>query len=465
VPRIEVSANVVRFLDTQRHLEEDRRFWELFQRFDSSMAPPDTGDKENVLSTVPTDGVPSTKAPHTEPVSRPSQSPTLAASHSPTQPEAVYAETNIPVVAPSMFPTSSPTSVLPPGSIGTKCPGEGFKPIKDTTFAKLLTPPCGVGPSVCEAPVELPFAFPFMGQEYTVMYASPNGVLRFYPDCSDCGGIAASEKYTVAHESYEGDIWIRRLENFITVSWENVNFDDFNHTNFNEQMTLYPNGNVELCWGRGWTFSPVRARIWDDRNRGQAFPVDTGPPFEADGSFTDWPTEQCRFFRSGSNSPGWYTAQSCAGDTCETATPIEAPFHGSAGLTTGEDNDVISITCSDYQFDSKMNDLVWYKVQGDGSCSCVELRSLDNAFIVGIFATSGLGGCDSLSCVSATDFTSHSIVWRTEAKKNYWIAVSAFPSSNKGTCILSVVGVDTSNANCPEAPDSSAKVPGSCLLF
>ena len=255
------------------------------------------------------------------------------------------------------------------------------------------------------------------------------------------------------------------MENFLTVSWENVGFDGFTRTNFNAQITLYPNGNVDLCWGEGWSDRPLRAIIWDSNNN-LAFPVNTGPPFQEDGSFDiDWPTQQCRFFCPNNDNSGfgWFPTQACPGPTCETA--IEAPFHNSGSLTDGSDTESFSLTCSRYLFDSEQNDVVWYKVEGDGDCACIELRSMDNAFTVGVFSSPDSSGCNSLSCVDATDFTSASIVWRSAPDQTYWIGVSAFPGSIEGRYTLSVTYVEGDNTACPEMPNESAYVSGSCLAL
>ena len=296
---------------------------------------------------------------------------------------------------------------------------------------------------------------------------SPNGLVRFYPDCLDCAGIAVSEKYTVAHDTYQGEIWIRKIEgNFLIVSWEDVGFDDMVHTNLNAQMTLYPNGNVDLCWGEGWSDRPIRATIWDASND-WAFPVNSGPPFQQDGSFdTDWPANQCRFFRPNDNgSMGWFETQTCPGQTCETATPIRPPHYNSGSLANGTDSEMFSMTCDRYPFDTSVNDVVWYEVESSTSdCSCVEFRSMDNAFTVGIFSSpTGGANCTSLECVSATDFTSESIVWRYEPNQTYRIAGSVLPGTSEGRFTLSVVDVDKNNIHCPEVPGAFTKVPGSCM--
>lgn len=75
-------------------------------------------------------------------------------------------------------------------------------------------------------------------------------------------------------------------------------------------------------------------------------------------------------------------------DTCVTATRLETPFFGNeetnqGARATGPQSPAFSCP----RFDSESAQIVFYKLIGDGSCSCVELRG-NNAFIVGVYSTS-----------------------------------------------------------------------------
>jgi len=149
-------------------------------------------------------------------------------------------------------------------------------------------------------------------------------------------------------------------------------------------------------------------------------------------------------------------------DTCETATRIETPFFGrnctiEGQRPAGSNNPAFSCQI----FDSETIPIVWYEVAGDGSCLCLELRSNDNAFIVGLYQPSS--SCESLTCVANTDFTSESIVWRTNVDEINRIAVSLLPGGPlTGAFDLAVVAA---GEQCNVQRGSFEKLPGSCSVF
>ena len=151
-------------------------------------------------------------------------------------------------------------------------------------------------------------------------------------------------------------------------------------------------------------------------------------------------------------------------ETCEDATAIGLPFTILNGNLEGQVGGGVAnpaLTCGgpfDNLEGSPEIPILWYSLEGTGDCACLELRSDDNAFIVGLYDNEP---CNSLQCLESTDFTSQILVWSTEAGQSNRIAVSVLPGGpQSGLFSLEVVAV--MSGNCLEEDGSVSKVPGSC---
>lgn len=383
----------------------------------------------------------------------------------------------LPTFAPNVSPTPPGTLVpstegppSPPPTLSSSCP-QIFQSIANTPGATQLEGLDGnfwCGTHVCQVLVELPFEFQCLdGLEYTDIYISPDAAIGFYPIdyfddvcASDCGGINVARSYD-PHEVFEGEIWTLKSKESFKVSWEKMSFDGSQNKLMNAQVTLYPNGDLDMCWGEGRILDSfvIYASIWDDTTEQDLnFPA-TGHPFDEGGSSEEWPINQCQFFRS--SIPGWVSTVGCTTNTCETPWKIgKLPFYDNNVLSAGQDN--WATACPKFS-DSEFSSIVWYEFRGDGLCSCLELRSNDNAFIAGVYKTSASSGdgCDELSCIADTDFTSETIVWRTAVNQMYKIAVSVLPGPGPDSGFFTLTVLNVGNI-CSAEPDSSFLSQDSC---
>jgi len=187
------------------------------------------------------------------------------------------------------------------------CQVPSFQSIANQPGARLLSglQSCDLGTHACEAIIHLPFDFINYNSNFmvgvvdprTTIYVTPSGMIRFYKYgysnnlCAlECAGISIFAKLGTI-SNYNGDIWVlvnttTIFGKSLTVSWENVSFDSsFEETNLynNAQLTLYENGNVQMCWGSGNIIEngSMQAAIWDNsENFGIYFPITVGYPFQ-----------------------------------------------------------------------------------------------------------------------------------------------------------------------------------------
>lgn len=118
-------------------------------------------------------------------------------------------------------------------------------------------------------------------------------------------------------------------------------------------------------------------------------------------------------------------------DTCEAAAVINTlPFELLDGTLEGRQGsggaENPATVCSLFAGTPEDYPILWYEVDLDDDyvdpCLCLELRSNDNAFIVGLLNNNSQDPetCDSMFCRETTDFTSASLVWRnTRAVETY----------------------------------------------
>jgi len=322
----------------------------------------------------------------------------------------------------------------------------------------------------CQVLQDIPFTFQWLGMDYDNIFIIPDGTISFYKYgfandvcASDCGGIKVAQR-NVPHENYQGQVWTLATENYLTVSWENISFDGYCcDVLVNAQVTLYPNGRVEVCWGAGKS-QIVYASIWDDA-RNLNFPM-IGYPFTDFGSAEEWPTNQCRIFQP--SIPGWTLPdESCQTPpySCERPQRIEVPFEiDNSSLADGAeppaDDPADACERHTYAIEEKV---VWYDFRGTGSCVCVELRSVDGPFMFGVYQDQTETDCESLTCMADSDFTSESVVLRTAGDQTYKIAVSKYSSGSfeKEEYQLRVVETGAS-VRCPEETNLSYLLPDSC---
>jgi hypothetical protein len=358
-----------------------------------------------------------------------------------------------------------------------------FKSIANQPGAVLLSglQECQLGIFACEAKVVLPFEFPYYDSiyvsptdSYTTIFVSPDATIRFFKNgfsnsfcASHCGGIAVA-RGIVPHEFYSGEIWILAEDEKLTVSWEKIFFDaECCDTLINAQATLYPNGDVLVCWGSGNIIDDViYAGIWDlSRASDIDFPM-LGDPFWDTGQAEEWPTNQCRTFKF-SLLQWTFPDQECqlTSYSCESPQRIQPPFDAESeslifGAVPSAGVSNPALACPRFDEDSNQK-TKWYDFRATDSCACVELRSVDSPFIVGVYKNQ-TAVCDSLSCIGNSDFTSESIVWRTVPGQSYKIAVSLMPFADGGSYQLRVIESPTLCAEQME-PNSSFLLPGSCL--
>ena len=385
---------------------------------------------------------------------------------------------------PNIFVPPPPPSAPPaPPITATDC-SAGFSPLAGKRSANqlFLTLPANGTASTLEEEVTLPFSFPFLGSEFNTIYASPNGHIRFHPFSlsnayceSECSGIAIAQRREVVHETFQGDIWTRSTGNSFTISWENVGFDGLQRILINAQITLYPSGNIDLCYGENGSIpGNMYAGIWLYTG---TTPVDIpviSTLTDPDGLILidrgrSWPGNQCQFYLPRSQAwtdesrPGCSSGSLICQDTVATDLPIQAKAtHTNMGTANSPELSGATQEMSCPGFDLEAFDgeaPIWFhEVQGDGSCACLELRSDDGPFVVGLFRS----GCDSLSCFAETDFTSSSILWRTSDNASYHIIVSVLglPEGVSASYSLSVTRAEDSM--CSVFPGTSRGLPGSC---
>jgi hypothetical protein len=391
-----------------------------------------------------------------------------------------------PTISPSLQPFHENPTPIP--SLSTfqptttnDCQISTFNSIANQPGAVLLSglQECQLGIFACEAKVVLPFEFPYYNSiyvspadSYTTIFVSPDATIRFFKNgfsnifcASDCAGIAVA-RGRVPHEFYSGEIWTLAEEEKFTVSWENISFDgECCDTLINAQATLYPNGDVLVCWGSGNIIDLIYAGIWDmSRASGIDFPM-LGDPFWDTGQAEEWPTNQCRTFKFSllqwtfPDQESSLTPYSCESPQC-----IQLPFDAereSLIFGTVPSAGVFNPASACPRFDEDSNQKTkWYDFSATDSCACVQVRSMDSPFIVGVYK-SQTGVCDSLSCIENSDFTSESIVWRTVPGQSYKIAVSLMPFADGGSYQLRVIESPTLCAGQME-PNSSLLLPGSC---
>ena len=169
-------------------------------------------------------------------------------------------------------------------------------------------------------------------------------------------------------------------------------------------------------------------------------------------------------------------------NTCQDAsvlsTASDLPFQLPTGSLVGRpvagpDNPAFS--CPIYTNLNGQADVpvVWYEIIDNDSistCLCLELRSFDNAFIVGLLRddTTSSGGstiCENLTCLGDTDFTSESLVWRADSTNPRTLVALSVLNNNLvvgGTFDVTIVVVGDSV--CPDPPSgfTATRVPGSC---
>lgn len=159
-------------------------------------------------------------------------------------------------------------------------------------------------------------------------------------------------------------------------------------------------------------------------------------------------------------------------ETCEQAVPITVlPFVKSDGSLEGQpggggaNNPATTCPGFDRLLDSPEVPILWYSLQGfdDDNCLCLELRSFDNAFIVGLYRGDSNDSCDSLDCLEDTDFTSEVLVWRSSLTTDVRIAVSLLDSGPlTGNFQLTIIRVNNSEFPANGESLQASRVPGSC---
>jgi len=90
-----------------------------------------------------------------------------------------------------------------------------------------------------------------------------------------------------------GELYVYGTAEEFVVSWENIlPFADSNDI-VNFQITLFPNGNLELRWGQGRTLPEGMFGVM--RYDSTIIPV-SGFPFDKFGTAGEWPLNTCRGF-------------------------------------------------------------------------------------------------------------------------------------------------------------------------
>ena len=170
------------------------------------------------------------------------------------------------------------------------------------------------------------------------------------------------------------------------------------------------------------------------------------------------------------------TISSCTHDVQILTIPTNLVGQSLANITPMETSEAVPSMfddCNYREYPTRFNfpnpRLVWYDIsipdndkQRNTACLCTTLRSMENAFIIAVLSTAtDTDTCDGMTCISESDFTSESIVWRIAEGRKYKVAVSVLPGGlPTGTYDLTVI--DIGSDACPEEVGSSVYLPGDC---
>lgn len=386
---------------------------------------------------------------------------------------------------PTEFPSRSPTSPTIEDS-RAGCPVE-FVPIQSdsNSFIQELSfasadsgQKCPDGIDSCVVEVTLPFAFQWLSQTFRTVYVSPNGHVKLQPNCNtleDCGTIEAARARVNINDrvDFEGRVLVMRLDNAWVVAWENIEFVGTTHV-INAHLTIYADGAVDICWGEGNAVFPIRAGIWFYALFENYVYPDTLYPFDNDGNLASletevsWPGEQCHYYRSAdSRTAGWgFEEQTClepSTNSCQNSFAMQQlPFQTRQQLVpqspVPDYSEVQAMSCPAFDLTTIEEPTLWFSFEGDGSCLCVELRSIEAPFRIALFQSAT--ECNDLRCMAETDFTSSSTGLQTAVGQQYRIVVTSFGSPVPGTFALTVIR--QVSAACPRTPNSVFSISGSC---
>ena len=213
----------------------------------------------------------------------------------------------------------------------------------------------------CEQTVQLPFALSWPGatNKISSVTVSTDGVIHLL-GCgllgTSCGEIRVVE--ADLDPSLNGEIWVATIPptasvevrqsdtsneaQAYVVSWESIPFHDRSNTFVNAQATIYPEGNVLLCWGDGFpgvnffsagvlypgigVFVPPAIDVFDDDGKSIAgiWPANQCQYFDAP---TSLPMSNEKFVPIGDNSEGQILKAVSDCDDCVETVELPFEFH------------------------------------------------------------------------------------------------------------------------------------------